>query len=444
MSAHNNVMKDSGIPWIGLIPESWGLTKVSNQYDVTLGKMLCTSPETSDSTEENYLCSANVKRNGIEGDIKAMWFTPKEKEEYLLKEGDLIVSEGGNAGTPMIYDGSRDPCYIQNAVHRVRAYDNQDIRNRFLYYWMSFAKDIGYVDQVCNKATIAHFTKKKLMEMPVVSIDLDTMSDIVHYLDTKCSQIDDIIRQNSLIVDKLSNLKQSIISEAVTKGLDSNVILKESGVDWIGVIPESWGLTKVSNQYDVTLGKMLCTSPETSDSTEENYLCSANVKRNGIEGDIKAMWFTPKEKEEYLLKEGDLIVSEGGNAGTPMIYDGSRDPCYIQNAVHRVRAYDNQDIRNRFLYYWMSFAKDIGYVDQVCNKATIAHFTKKKLMEMPVVSIDLDTMSDIVNQLDSKCTQMDLAINYSNDLIDSMYEYKQSLIYEYVTGKKSINTEVSS
>ena len=65
-------------------------------------------------------------------------------------------------------------------------------------------------------------------------------------------------------------------------------------------------------------------------------------------------------------------------------------------------------------------------------------------MEMPVVSIDLDTMSDIVNQLDSKCTQMDLAINYANGLIDSMYEYKQSLIYEYVTGKKSINTEVSS
>ena len=421
-----------------MYPDDWKIVDIKHIFDVHNGS----TPKSSVDAYWN-------------GDIS--WITPADMVEskYIESSSRFITSEGFDSCNLTMADpgdiviSCRAPIGSINVVSRPMCTNQgckllkpkSKIDTSFYYYYLYSQKDV--LNSLGRGTTFMELSTGDLNDYPVPLPDIENQQRIANFLDSKCSQLDDIIRYNNLIIDELSNLKQSIISEVVITGLNSNVSVKYSGVNWIGDIPESWGLTKVSNQYDVTLGKMLCTSPETPDSTEENYLCSANVKRNGIEGDIKTMWFTPKEKEEYLLKKGDLIVSEGGNAGTPMIYDGSRDPCYIQNAVHRVRAYDNQDIRNRFLYYWMSFAKDIGYVDLVCNKATIAHFTKKKLMEMPVVSIDLDTMSDIVHHLDSKCTQIDLEINYTSGLIDTMSDYKQSLIYEYVTGKKSVDMEAS-
>lgn len=435
MSVHNYVMKDSRISWIGDIPESWGLTKVSNQYDVTLGKMLCTSPETPDSTEENYLCSANVKRNGIEGDIKTMWFTPKEKEEYLLKKGDLIVSEGGNAGTPMIYNGSRDPCYIQNAVHRVRAYDNQDIRNRFLYYWMSFAKDIGYVDLVCNKATIAHFTKKKLMEMPVVSIDLDTMSDIVHHLDKKCTQIDNIIRQNSLIVDKLSNLKQSIISEVVTKGLDSNVTLKDSGVDWIGSVPCDWNIVSIKSRFVIQkriAGKL---GYDVLSVTQEGIKVKDITSNDGqLSNDYSKYQLV--YKGDFVMNHMDLLTGFVDCSK----FDGVTSPDY------RVFSLNTDDLLPRYALYilQMGYKNRIFYgMGQGVSSLGRWRLPKDQFMNFLIPLPPLNVQKSIISYLDQQCGIIDSVISNYSELILKLSEFKQSLIYEYVTGKRSVSVEAS-
>ena len=417
-------MKDSGISWIGFIPENWDVLPLKRVITCLDGRRVPIDASMRTSGPYPYWGAGNIV---------------DYINQYLFDEELVLLGEDGSP----FFDKTRpvafhinEKVWVNNHIHVLKA---EGIDAEYLTFVLNAVDYHEYI----TGSILPKLTQSDMNSIIIPIPSYQEQIGISNVLSLKCGTIDRAITTYNDMICSLYEMKKSIISEVVTKGLDSNVTLKDSGVDWIGSIPESWGQTKVSNQYDVTLGKMLCTSPETPDSTEENYLCSANVKRNGIEGDIKTMWFTPKEKEEYLLKKGDLIVSEGGNAGTPMIYDGSRDPCYIQNAVHRVRAYDNQDIRNRFLYYWMSFAKDIGYVDLVCNKATIAHFTKKKLMEMPVVSIDLDTMSDIVHHLDSKCTQIDLEINYTSGLIDTMSDYKQSLIYEYVTGKKSVDMEAS-
>ena len=424
----SSVIRNSEIPWIGTIPENWEIMPLKSIADILMGQ----SPPSEDVTDEGVIpfLQGNAEF-GLEHPVPIHYCDVASK---ICSPGDILMSVRAPVGETNIADQ-------QYAIGRGLCAITSKIDADFMKFALKkYSKDLLVYS---NGSTFDAITMGSLSNFRIAVPPIEEQSKIASILTSECSTIDAMMVQQNRVIKALMDLKQSIISEVVTIGLDHSITLKDSGVDWIGSIPESWGLTKVSNQYDVTLGKMLCTSPETPDSTEENYLCSANVKRNGIEGDIKTMWFTPKEKEEYLLKEGDLIISEGGNAGTPMIYDGSRDPCYIQNAVHRVRAYDNQDIRNRFLYYWMSFAKDIGYVDLVCNKATIAHFTKKKLMEVPVVSIDLDTMSDIVHHLDSKCTQIDLEINYTSGLIDKMSDYKQSLIYEYVTGKRSVDVEAS-
>ncbi len=145
------------------------------------------------------------------------------------------------------------------------------------------------------------------------------------------------------------------------------------------------------------------------------------------------MWFNEKEKEKYKLKNGDLIVSEGGDAGRAAIFKGELSECYVQNAVHRVRGENTH-----LLYYWIFAAKSSGYIDMICNKATFMHFTVDKFKELPYVNIPKKEQEDIVCYIEGKSRTIDSTINQKEQIIIELETYKKSLIYEYVTGKKEV------
>ena len=429
-------LKDSGIEWIGQIPETWIVSRIKNEAQVTLGKTLSSKPKTDQDTEEQYLCAANVKRDGLMGEFKTMWFSPQEKERLLLKAGDLILSEGGDAGTPMIYDGSADPCYIQNAVYRIRSLDSSPLTNRFLYYWFCMIKDLGYTQSVSETITISHYTTSKVRSTPILVPEAHVVAEIVDYLDSECYRINCLIDLFERSIQSLQELKKSITVEAITKGLDSTTIMKDSGIEWIGQIPETWIVSRIKNEAQVTLGKTLSSKPKTDQDTEEQYLCAANVKRDGLMGEFKTMWFSPQEKERLLLKAGDLILSEGGDAGTPMIYDGSADPCYIQNAVYRIRSLDSSPLTNRFLYYWFCMIKDLGYTQSVSETITISHYTTSKVRSTPILVPEAHVVAEIVDYLDSECLIINRLISLEREMIRKLVEVRQSTISECITGKR--------
>ena len=189
--------------------------------------------------------------------------------------------------------------------------------------------------------------------------------------------------------------------------------------------------------YEVTLGKMLQPTKEDSDDTLEYYLCASNVGGNVLKlDDIKQMWFSKKEKEIYEVKKGDLLVVEGGDVASSAIYDGEIDNIYIQNALHRVRS---TKFSIPFLHYYLMFVKNSGYFDVSCNRATIAHFTKEKFKSLPLVVLPLTEQERIVTYLNYKCSNIDGLIDLKNKKIEQLKEYKKSLIYEYVTGKKEVD-----
>ena len=150
------------------------------------------------------------------------------------------------------------------------------------------------------------------------------------------------------------------------------------------------------------------------------------------------MYFNEKEKNLYLLKYNDVVISEGGDAGTVSIYRNEFYPCYIQNAVHKVTTINSSKNINKFLYYWMYFCKNIGYVDLICNKATIMHYTKDKLSKTPILSLPFEEQKQIADYLDEKCAKIDENISKRQALIEKLNEYKKSLIYEVVTGKMEV------
>ena len=212
--------------------------------------------------------------------------------------------------------------------------------------------------------------------------------------------------------------------------------MKDSGIEWIRDT-EALKVTKSKFLYDIVLGKMLCTKPVDSSYTLENYLCAQNIKWEGVSTkEIRQMWFSTREKEQYLLKYDDVVVIEGGNIGVSSIYRGEAQPCYIQNAVHKVSS--KGDSLNKLFYYWMTVVVLSGYLDIICNKATIRHYTREKLANTPILSIPIKEQHNIVNYLDRKCNKIDNLIIKKEQLISDLESYKKSLIYEYVTGKKQV------
>ena len=234
-------------------------------------------------------------------------------------------------------------------------------------------------------------------------------------------------------------MKSSIIYEAVTKGLDPNAEMKDSGVEWLEQIPAHVNMSRVGLQFDIILGKMLCPEPRTQNDTLEKYYCAANVHFDGVSQiGLKQMWFNPAEKERYLVKQGDLLVVEGGaGAGGCAICSAlPKENIYIQNSIMIVRPKRNVD--THYLKYLIEFLVTHGYVDFVCNKATIPHFTKEKLANVPFPMFTCKEQKDIAQYLDGRCRKIDELIAEKGNLISDLESYKKSLIYEVVTGKRRV------
>ena len=214
--------------------------------------------------------------------------------------------------------------------------------------------------------------------------------------------------------------------------------MKDSGIEWIGEIPAHIKVSRIGLHYDVILGKMLCTERIAPEYTLEPYYCAANVHFDGIDNtELKQMWFGPKEKEKYLVKKGDLLVVEGGaGAGGCAISGQKAATVYVQNSIMIVRAKKSAD--NRYLKYLLEAYGYMKYVDFVCNKATIPHFTKEKLNAAPFPVFSLHEQKRIADYLDRIYEQFGKLILEKQALISDLEAYKKSLIYEVVTGKRKV------
>lgn len=417
-------MKDSGIEWIGEIPNDWEVKKIASVYKERTEKV-------SDKDYEPL----SVTKKGVVPQLENAAKTTNGDNRKLVKKGDFAINSRsdrrGSCGiSPLDGSVSLIMTVLKPRNNMDNKYYNYVFRSeRFsdeFYKWgHGIVDDLWSTKWEDMKRIFIPFPNKEEQEL------------ISDYLDEKVQEIDNIISKTHKIIEEYKKYKQSVITEAVTKGLNPNVEMKDSEIEWIGEIPKDWILTITKHTYNVTLGKMICNEPKDDSYTYENYLCSQNIKWEGIQtSDIKKMWFSKNEKERYLLQYGDILVTEGGSIGVSSVYKNEFYPCYIQNAVHKVSGKKNS--LNKFFYYWMTLVESCGYLDLICNKATIAHYTKEKLQNTPILKVPLKEQAGIVNYLDKKCTEIDNLITKKQELITQLETYKKSLIYECVTGKKEV------
>ena len=430
--------KDSGIEWIGEIPQEWTVGNLKRLTDFIKNGTSATQVENETEYKVSRIETISTGEINYSKTGYIQYFD--NIDNYRLNSNDILFSNINSlemVGNVAIYD-NKQPLY--SGMNLLRISINKSTSPKWLFYVL---RNSYFVEQV--KANAKHAINQvsisvgRLSQIPIIIPSKGEQQRIAEYLDKKCGEIDKVVETEKAVIELLKEYKQSVITEAVTKGLDKSVPLKDSGIEWIGKIPQHWEVTQISKLYNIILGKMLCTKPISDTDTLENYLCSANIKFEGIKTDeIKQMYFNESEKKLYLLNQNDVLISEGGDAGTAAIYNNEAYPCYIQNAVHKATAYNKQIVLNKFLYYWMFFCKKCGYIDLTCNKATIMHYTKEKVSKTPIVFISRQEQQQIAEYLDKKCSEIDKVITGKEQLIEKLTEYKKSLIYECVTGKRKV------
>ena len=432
-------MKNSGVEWIGEIPEDW---------DVTHSKNIFTQRSSRGNDVEEQL--AATQQHGmypqklLEGVVQVKEGTDLQQFKTVHKNDYVISLRSFQGGFEMSdYEGVCSPAY--------QVFYNT-IPISYRYYKYLFKSD-GFISKM-NSLTVGiregkNIQYKDFSNSPIIIPPKSTQQRIASYLDKKCSKIEETIQNQQQVIEKLKAYKQSLITEAVTgkikiqngKVCGKYENYKDSGVEWIGKIPSEWISTRVGHLYKSILGKMVCPNQLTEEHTLQKYLCAMNVHFDGVDlSEIKEMWFTPNEMNQYQVRNGDLLVVEGGAGagGASIVYGLSEnDKIFIQNSIHLVKPVKTNYLP-KYLYYWIYSLVKQNYIDYTCNKATIPHFTKEKLEGMPIAISDKITQQEIIVYLDKKCTVIDTAIEQKQNLIEKLTEYKKSLIYECVTRKKEI------
>ena len=419
--------KDSGVEWIGEIPEEWNVKK--GRYFLTIYGGYAPDLVIESQNGIDYYKVDDLNQIGRQLFLECAERKIDITEEVKpVKPPVILIPKRGAAIFTNKVRISNNVCIFDSNVMGIKSGDKADIK------YVSYSLLSRRLDDIADVSSIPQINNKHInvIYFPYPSIEEQTA--IANFLDQKTAEIDGLIADKEKLIELLQEKRQAIITEAVTKGLNPNVRMKDSGIEWIGEVPEHWKVTKVKYFYDICLGKMIQPNRKDYSDTLEYYLCSINVTWDGIDiSNLKEMWFSNDDKKKYSIKSGDLIVCEGGDAGRASIWDGSVENCYIQNAVHRVREKKNSS--NKYLYYWLYFLKHAGYIDLICNKATIMHYTYEKFLNTVLIIPDLSEQQEISNYLDKKIAEINSLRKEIEWQIQKLKEYRQSLISEAVTGK---------
>jgi type I restriction enzyme, S subunit len=425
--------------WFNNLPEGWSAAPLKRGYEVQLGKMLRTEPSSERDTLEPYLRAANVQWSGVSAeDINVMWFSPDEKVTYRLERGDLVVSEGGDVGRSAIWDAPIPDCYIQNAVHRVRA--NPSAYTKFLYHVLYAIKQSGHFDVICSKATIAHLTQEKLQEVPVPLPPLPEQQAIAAFLDRETACLDALTARKERLLGLLEEKRKAIISRAVTRGLDASVPLKDSGVEWLGQVPEGWVPYKVARAFSFIGGGTTPPSGmvkyydgetpwvNTGDLTDgEIHEVSRSVTQKALDDFGVLRVYPPRTL---------LIALYGATIGKLGIIN--MNACTNQ-ACCAFGSGGSLDVK--FAFYWFFAARE--HIIQLAYGGGQPNISQQTLKELIIPAPSGAEQQAIAAHLDVQTAKLD-ALRLKLELsVEKLREYRTALISAAVTGKIDVRGTVA-
>ena len=274
----------------------------------------------------------------------------------------------------------------------------------------------------------------QFLDIALIQPPRPEQDQIVAYLRVQDAHIARFIKAKRDLIKLLTEQKLRIIDHAVTRGLDSSVALRPSGIEWLGEVPEHWEVQRLKNVANMVLGKMLTTEAKAGDGDFKPYLRSTNVQwiKPDVR-DVKEMWVAKAEMAQLRIRKGDLLVSEGGEVGRACMWNDELPECYIQNSVHRVAA--KPMMLPEFLFHqFFTYGKRCRF-NAIVNRVSIAHLTREKLVTVPFTVPPIEEQKAICRWITEECQPLDDAIARAEEEIKLIREYRDRLIADVVTGQ---------
>ena len=411
-------MKDSGIEWIGEIPEGWEVVPIKRLCTMQAGKNLTSEQIAPEGTYPVY------GGNGIRG-----FFSDYNCDGQFLTVG----RQGALCGNVHKINGK-----VWATEHAVITTPSSYTILDFLYYLLIGMDLNQYVSSTAAQPGLAVGTLLNLKTCyPCSTLE---QTQISNYLNTKCSEIDVMLTKTRSSIEEYKKFKQAVITQAVTKGVRGKREMKDSGVDYIGQIPAKWVLGKLRNVGDTQNG--------ISKSSEFfgkgfPFVSYSDVYKNyslpfAVSGLVES---TPEEQERYSVKEGDIFFTRTSETieevGFSCVCEKDIPNATFAGFLIRVRPFSDRLYTPYAKYYFRSTHLRFYLVKEM-NLVTRASLGQSLLKSMPVLLPPLEEQKEIANYLDAKCAEIDRLIAKKEQLVKELESYKKGLIYEVVTGKREV------
>lgn len=412
-------LKDSGVEWIGQIPEEWKLSKIGAIYE-----------ERNEKVSDTDFQPLSVTKQGVIPQLESAAKSNDSDNRKLIRKNDFVInSRSDRRGSCGIseYDGS---CSLINTVLKPRR-NMCNAYYGFVFRSECFADEFyrwgnGIVDDLWS----TKWSNMKRIYIPAPP--LKEQEKIASYLDRKCAEIDAIIAKQQQIIEKLKEYKLSVITEAVTKGLDPNVPMKDSGVEWIGMVPEEWRISRIKYICEFNPGTKKANHDVVSyapmECVKDGYLIKKEIRHDGIstgltsfeEGDIIMAKVTPCFENGNIAIAKDLVNKFGVGSSELFVFRAKK-------------------VNTQWLFYFLrnSIFKKLAEATMTGTgglKRVSPSFIRDFSLALPPEK----EQRRIIEYLDKKCMEIDRVIKYKQSAVEKLGQYKKSLIYEVVTGKMEV------
>lgn len=420
-------MKHSGVPWIGEIPKGWNIDTIGNLYTLRTEKV----------SDKDY-APLSVTKMGIVPQLETAAKTDDGDNRKLVKVGDFAINSRsdrrGSCGISA-YDGSVS---LINLVLTPRGQMNPHFYN-WLFHSELFADEFykwghGIVDDLWTTRW------QEMKRITIVAPSLSEQQKIAEFLDKKCSEVDEMIALQEQIIEELKAYKQSVITEAVTKGLNPNVPMKDSEILFVDKIPSHWKETKTLRLLEMPITDGPHETPEGLDNGIP-FISADAVSDGYINFDNKWGYISQPYYEEcckkYIPQKYDIyMIKSGASTGRTAIVE-TDEVFTIWSPLAVFRA-NNNIILPYFLLYVLRSDSYLKQVESKWTYGTQQNIGMRVLEKLIISYPPLTEQQSIADYLDKKCDEIDKLIAIKQQKIESLKEYKKSIIYEYVTGKKEV------
>ena len=416
--------KDSGITWIGRIPQDWNTTKLGSLYT-----------QRNEKVSDKDYAPLSVTMQGILPQLETAAKTDDGDNRKLVKKGDFAInSRSDRRGSCGIspYDGSVS---LINTILKPRGEMNPNFYI-WLFHTSPFADEFykwghGIVDDLWTTRW------QEMKNISVVIPSLEEQQHIADYLDKKCAEIDGLIELQEQMIAQLTDYKQSVITEAVTKGLNPNAELIPSGIDWIGTIPKGWTIGRIKN-VAVLYGRIGFRGYTSEDLNKDGEgaitLSPSNMLPMGMDySNVTYLsWTKYYESPEIMIQNNDLLmVKTGSSYGKVSYVNNLPREATINPQILRIIP----KISSKYLGYFMQSPIFLYQVEGGVVGGTIPTIAQEKINNFKIILPPEHEQLAIVSLLDTKCTEIDSLISLKQQKIENLKEYKKSIIFEAVTGK---------